>query len=238
MALEKAHKFFLQAFIANGIFTAREVHKLYRETCERFDREFCDRVHNEPDLGPFVESINMNIKPFQLEMKKAVDEANGVSSFVLVNTADNSLTKLSSTYSENELELFKKLVEKIVGSGTGSVSSIEALNLSSTCKMKKPEAESFFTNMIEHKWLKKIPDGHYALATRCIAECDLYILQQYPDDARTCNMCCRLVIQGESCRECNTTIHKHCSQRYFKDEVVPVCPNQACNAEWLHRQSR
>lgn len=43
-------------------------------------------------------------------IKKGIDELTGEQYYVLVNDSDNSISRLSSEYKSNEIELFKKIV--------------------------------------------------------------------------------------------------------------------------------
>lgn len=62
------------------------------------------------DLKAFVEKINTAIRPMNMVIKKGIDELTGEQYYVLVNDSDNSISRLSSEYKSNEIELFKKIV--------------------------------------------------------------------------------------------------------------------------------
>ncbi|KAK2176673.1 hypothetical protein NP493_647g00000 [Ridgeia piscesae] len=229
MALRDSHRLFLQSFMSRGILPSKEVRQLYQQACERFGE-----ASDLGRLAEFVNRINIKISPLHLQIKKGINEVTAAQYYGLVNTAESDITRLSSTYTVNELEFYKKIIESIVDSDDGVMSSTDALNLTSQLekKMLKKDAEDLISKFERDNWLELNPKGEIALSTRAILELDQYIQNQYPNLAVKCNMCHRLCLQGETCSRCDVKLHFSCAERYFDKQEKHHCPSSACNAPW------
>ncbi|XP_068764673.1 non-structural maintenance of chromosomes element 1 homolog isoform X1 [Struthio camelus] len=125
-------------------------------------------------------------------------------------------------------------MDLIILSENGFASSTEILNFADqlkTKKMKKKEAEQVLKLFVEDKWLSE-RNGEYTLHTRCIMEMEQYILSNYQDVARKCNICHSLAIQSQVCETCGIGMHLPCVGKYFKAQTEPHCPH--CNDFWPH----
>ncbi|KAF1501502.1 hypothetical protein FQV09_0014234, partial [Eudyptes chrysolophus] len=123
-------------------------------------------------------------------------------------------------------------MDLIILSENGFASSTDILNLADqlkTKKMKKKEAEQVLKVFVEDKWLSE-RNGEYTLHTRCIIEMEQYILSNYQDVARKCNICHSLAIQSQVCESCGTGMHLPCVRKYFRAQTEPRCPQ--CNDFW------
>ena len=67
------------------------------------------------------------IHPFT-QIKKCICEVVGTNYYALVNQTEHPLNKLSPHYTPVQLELFKRIVEEVVTSESGTVTSIQVLN--------------------------------------------------------------------------------------------------------------
>ncbi|CAI5792486.1 non-structural maintenance of chromosomes element 1 homolog isoform X1 [Podarcis lilfordi] len=104
--LNDAHRQFLQAFLTLGFVERPEAAKLHQLYCQ------LHKVHYVPDkLDDFINTLNGQLQPLSLEIRKGVSEENGRTYYALVNLAETEITLMASDYSENELELFKKTKE-------------------------------------------------------------------------------------------------------------------------------
>ncbi|XP_060599076.1 LOW QUALITY PROTEIN: non-structural maintenance of chromosomes element 1 homolog, partial [Ruditapes philippinarum] len=162
-----------------------------------------------------------------------------------VNTTETSITLLASSYNENELEFFKKLISQIVLSDNGSIGSMAAVNIvdSLTKKMSKSDAEYLLERLIRDRWIGKVTNlcdfkylfnmfqkmVHVYIGTRGVLELEQYILEMFETAVR-CNMCKKLCVQGESCSNCEVKIHYHCASKFFKDGSMMKCPE--CQKPW------
>lgn len=228
--MQNAHRHFLQTFMSYGIMKGKEVKDSHKEAVEKYGG-----AYSETDLVQFVKTVNDSIKPFHLEIKKAIEEFGGAHFYVLVNTSETAIMRLSSDFTVNELELFKKLVEAIVESEDGLVSTTDALNLTDRLeriKFTKTDAVKLYDTLIRKKWIKEF-EGSYHLTARSIAELEQYILEQY-ETAVKCYLCKKLCLHGQNCAECDVRLHVFCASRCFRASPNAVCPNTRCRATWSH----
>ncbi|CAG5127571.1 unnamed protein product [Candidula unifasciata] len=219
-------KIFMQCFLSKGILSATEVKELLI---------FCGvPVESKSDMANFVLSVNASLAPFHLEIKKGIQEDDGASFYCLVNTVESSISRMSSTYSSTELELFKKLVEQIVETDDGKLGSLAALSLTEKLdkRMGKEEAENFFDRLERDKWIKKELDGKISLSVRSIVELDQYLKDMYPDVIRICYICSKLCLLGENCDSCTIKIHKKCARTLFEHCTEKRCPDKNCRSVW------
>ncbi|KAM6299371.1 non-structural maintenance of chromosomes element 1 homolog [Aegotheles albertisi] len=222
-----AHRRFLQVLMSHGIMEGSEVRKLHRRCCE------IHKVYYAHDkLDDFISTVNSHLQPLFMQIRKGMSEDDGRAHYALVNLAETEITKMASDYTENELELFKKTMDLIILSENGFASSTDILNLADTLKtkkMKKKEAEQVLKVFVDDKWLSE-RSGEYTLHTRCIIEMEQYILSNYHDVARKCNICHSLAIQSQVCESCGTGMHLPCVRKYFRAQTEPRCPQ--CNDFW------
>ncbi|CAH1773260.1 unnamed protein product [Owenia fusiformis] len=247
-AMSDEQRVFLQMLMSKNIMDASGVKMAHRASCARFEANY-----DQTNLGQFVQEINRNIKPVGIEIKKGLSEFTGSSYYALVNTYDSDFLKNPhlATYTVNELELFKKIVQKIVN-GDGEINTIQAVNLTDEIKtiskkrMTKKEAETLIESLSTAGWITiHKGKGIISLGTRGILELDQYISKTYPLSAINCNICKRLCIKGQMCSVCedraerpedNTKLHLYCAVRLFKDQTNPKCPK--CKHDWEHQIPR
>ncbi|XP_064529616.1 non-structural maintenance of chromosomes element 1 homolog isoform X2 [Pseudopipra pipra] len=222
-----AHRRFLQVLMSKGITEGSEARKLHHHCCET------DKVYYAHDkLDDFISTINRHLQPLFMQVRKGMSEEDGRAHYAVVNLAETEITKMASDYTEIELELFRKTMDLIILSENGFASSTDILNLADklkTKKMKKKEAEQVLKVFVEDKWLSE-KNGEYTLHTRCIIEMEQYILSNYQDMARKCNICHSLAVQSQVCESCGIGMHLPCVRKYFKAQTEPRCPK--CNEFW------
>nr|XP_006123340.1 non-structural maintenance of chromosomes element 1 homolog isoform X2 [Pelodiscus sinensis] len=215
------HRRFLQVLMSHGIMEGSVARTLHKDCCE------IHKVYYAHDkLDDFISVVNLHLQPLFMQIRKGMSEDDGRTYYALVNLAETEITKMASDYTENELELFRKTMDLIILSESGFASSTNILNLADqlkTKKMKKKEAEQVLQNL---------RDGEYTLHTRCIMEMEQYILSNYQDLARKCNICRSLAIQSQICETCGIGMHLPCAGKYFKAQTEPHCPH--CNEFWPH----
>ncbi|KAM6407706.1 non-structural maintenance of chromosomes element 1 homolog [Rhynochetos jubatus] len=222
-----AHRRFLQVLMSHGIMEGSEARKLHRRCCEIHKAYY---AHDK--LDDFVSAINGHLQPLFMQVRKGMSECDGRVHYALVNLAETEITKMASDYMENELELFRKTMDLIILSESGFASSTDILNLADqlkTKKMKKKEAEQVLKVFVEDKWLSE-RSGEYTLHTRCIIEMEQYILSNYQDAARKCNICHSLAVQSQVCESCGIGMHLPCVRKYFRAQTERRCPQ--CNDLW------
>ncbi|XP_028257245.1 non-structural maintenance of chromosomes element 1 homolog [Parambassis ranga] len=226
-----SHRRFLQTMMANGIIDEQGAKALYQHCCEVHSTQCAaDR------LDDFIEVINSKLQPMFMQIRKGMSEVTGYQHYALVNMAETDITRMSSDYADNELELFRKTMDLIVGSENGTASSTDILNSTdsmTTKKLKKSETEHLLSRFVQDNWLSE-KRGEYTLSTRCIIEMEQYIRKMYPDQVKVCYICHNVAFQCQICEKptCGIKIHNPCVARYFKGRPDPHCP--ACEEFWPH----
>ncbi|XP_062956386.1 non-structural maintenance of chromosomes element 1 homolog isoform X2 [Cynocephalus volans] len=223
------HRRFLQLLMTHGVLEERDVKRLQKHCYEVHDRNA-----TVEKLEDFINNINSVLESLYIEIKKGVTEDDGRPFYALVNLATTSVSKMATDFAENELDLFRKALELIIDSETGFASSTNILNLVDQLKgkkMRKKEAEQVLQKFVQNKWLIE-KEGEFTLHGRAILEMEQYIWETYPDATKMCNICHRLLIQGQSCETCGIRMHLPCVAKYFQSNPEPHCPH--CNDYWPH----
>lgn len=226
-----SHRRFLQTMMACGIVDEPGARRLFQYCCQTHNTQ-----HTTDQLDDFIETINSKLQPLFMQIRKGISEDTGQQFYALVNMAVTDITRMSSDYADNELELFGKTIDLIVSSDSGRVSSTDILNSADTLatkKLKKSETEHLLNRLVQDKWLNE-KRGEYTLSTRCIIEMEPYIRTMYQDQVKVCHICRNIAIQSQICENptCGIKIHYHCVARYFKGRAEPHCP--ACEDFWPH----
>ncbi|KAJ4923134.1 hypothetical protein JOQ06_016474 [Pogonophryne albipinna] len=188
-----SHRRFLQTMMANGIVDEQGARKLIAHCCEASNTQ-----HNPDKLDDFIETINLKLQPMFMHITKGMSEDSGHQFYALVNMAETDVTRMSSDYADNELELFRKTMDLIVCSEKGNASSTDILNSADTMttkKLKKSETEHLLNRLVHDKWLNE-KRGEYTLSTRCIIEMEPYIRTMYQDQVKVCHICRNIAFQG------------------------------------------
>ncbi|XP_068606822.1 non-structural maintenance of chromosomes element 1 homolog isoform X2 [Brachionichthys hirsutus] len=226
-----SHRRFLQAMMANGVTDEQGAMALYRHCCTTHSSQ-----HSPARLNDFIDTINSKLQPLFLQIRKGTSEDNGRQYYALVNMAETDVTRMSSDYADVELELFRRVLDLIVGSESGSVSSNDILNSADSLtmkKLKKSETEKLLSRLVHDKWLDE-KRGEYTLSTRCIIEMEPYIRTMYEDQVKDCHICHNVAFQCQICENptCGIKIHNPCVARIFNGRAEPRCP--ACDDFWPH----
>ncbi|XP_021413500.2 non-structural maintenance of chromosomes element 1 homolog isoform X1 [Oncorhynchus mykiss] len=260
--LGESHKRFLQTMMVNGIIDGAKARALHRHCCETHGAhyahdkldEFIDVINAQ--LQPMFMQIRKGMSEEDgLQYHALVSDTNTInskfyyynhhelllfflltSSPVQVNMAETDVTRMSTDYADNELELFRKTMDLIVDSDNGTASSTDILNCADslqTKKLKKRETEHVLNRLVQDKWLNE-KNGDYSLSTRCIMEMEQYIRMLYQDQVKVCHICHNVALQCQMCENptCGIKIHTPCVARYFKGRTDPRCP--ACEDFWPH----
>ncbi|XP_058625912.1 non-structural maintenance of chromosomes element 1 homolog isoform X1 [Onychostoma macrolepis] len=225
-----SHKRFLQTIMSNGIIGASQAVALHKHCCETHGAHYTER------LDDFINVINTQLQPFFMHIRKGMSEEDGLEYYALVNVTETDITRMASDYADNELELFRKTMDLIVDSESGTASSTDILNCADslrTKKLKKKETELVLNKFVQDKWLKE-KDGEYTLSVRCIVEMEPYMRTIYQDLIKVCHVCHNIALQCQMCETpaCGIKMHLPCVARYFRARSDPRCP--ACNDFWPH----
>ncbi|XP_068178217.1 non-structural maintenance of chromosomes element 1 homolog isoform X1 [Antennarius striatus] len=225
------HRRFLQTMMSTGVTDERGAMELYKCCCGTSSSPITPDKFND-----FIDTINSKLQPLFIQIRKGTSEDDGRQYYALVNMAETDVTRMSSDYADNELELFRKVLDLIVGSENGSASSSDILNSTDSMtmkKLKKSETQNLLNRLVRDKWLNE-EHGEYTLSTRCIIEMEPYIRTMYQDQVKACHICHNTAFQCQICENptCGIKIHNPCVARIFSGRTEPRCP--ACDDFWPH----
>lgn len=229
MQLDIPYQEFLQAMMSHGIMNGRQVKETINGIIQRhqIDTDFASYISG------VIGSINKNIEPYNIQIKKCICEVRGTNFYALVNLTEHPVNLLSPYFSPPQLELYKKVIEEVVRSENGTISSLTILNFDfpENVKFSRKEREEAIGKMVDDKWLVE-EEGEVSLSARSIYEMEVYIKEVHKEDIRICPPCNSLIIRGQQCEneDCGVRIHNHCAKKFFKPGVQRKCPK--CKADW------
>eukprot|EP00112_Aurelia_sp_Birch-Aquarium-sp1_P010853 Seg230.14 transcript_id=Seg230.14/GoldUCD/mRNA.D3Y31 product="Non-structural maintenance of chromosomes element 1" protein_id=Seg230.14/GoldUCD/D3Y31 len=141
---------------------------------------------------------------------------------------------MATEFTANEIAFFKKVLEMIVMSDDGYLTSMTLINIGTELEVKMTAsfAENLLERLVEEKWLTDI-DGEFSLGPRTLIELSMYLKNIYKEEIPDCKMCMHIVVKGQSCGNCGIRIHLYCASRFFKGRLSEnqVLPNQKI---WMH----
>lgn len=244
LCLSPAQQYFLQILLNRGVLDQINFKALFCNVMKKFQIEFDDsQIKNY--YVKFLREINNVIKNFNLEIKAGNCEITGLSYYCIIRLCDSSsIGDLSQLYSPIELKIFRKVLELIVESDTGSVEYIIILNevlsmyddLSEEASATQSQIARCPSNrdvrMIIEKfmsdnWLIEVINepNMITLHGRTIIELSHYIKQIFPpEDLSFCYLCKNLVLNSFKCSGCSSKLHRYCARRLFKgSKDCPSC---------------
>lgn len=221
-----AHKYFLQAMMQKGVVTEQECKALLVESCETVGDDA-----TEYKLNSVIALINKKIQPFHLEIRKGINEDDGLDIYALISITDHDINHLAigGYFSKTEIEIFRRMVDLIVGSPDGVVSSTEVLNITEDLGQKtisKADVELLISKLVKQQWIGE-NDGIVFLTARSVLELEPYLKNQPQDIIVYCCICKNMVLRGLRCSSCRSKIHNYCAATYFRgrSESERKCPS-------------
>ncbi|XP_072170277.1 non-structural maintenance of chromosomes element 1 homolog [Diadema setosum] len=221
--LQQEHKLLVQTLLAQGLLTEEEMEGIYTEIKER-----CN-VTNAVPLAQFKDTINTQLNKVSMEIKHTRDDDTGTPMYALVMLWTDLATDYSHHYQPQQIEYFKKVVNAIVTSERGVVSSTDLLNLVDECErpMSKTDTQDTLQRLMEDKWLNE-RDGEIWLSSRTIMEQETYLRETY-DCVDECEFCKQIAIKCQICSQCGIKRHSYCAERFTRPQER-VC--RRCNLPW------
>lgn len=228
--MRESQHLFLQTFMSKQFLTDKETIDIYNKACTAFGDD-----SPAENFANFLDVINKSVGPFDMEIRRGISEDDGVVHFGLVNTAEDEHSKMATDYSPNDIAFFKKVMDLIVTSPDGTVSSMDTLNIAPDLekKMGITHAEKLVEKLVKDNWMSE-SSGSYSLGPRAMLELHPYLKRVYEDDIVDCMICHTIAIKGQCCSQCEGKIHKRCAARYFQRRAQKTCPNQQCGAVWTN----
>ncbi|KAL0088195.1 hypothetical protein F4703DRAFT_1926931 [Phycomyces blakesleeanus] len=225
------HRLFLQSMLTQKIVREDQALNLYDEA---------SKLTGVPrtDFSDFVACINQGINEIDLALKRSHNERNGVPVIALVNTLDDEISQMATEYSPSTIMYFRQLAENIITAEDEdyAISSMEAIRLGQkmTPALTQKETQDLLDRLVADGWLFCTRQGAYVMETRTVLELNAYFKEQYGEYLKECQFCLDVVTMGERCEsvDCPVRIHRHCAERYFREQPNSTCP--LCGTMWSH----
>ena len=235
---EDEHRIFLQGLMCKGVLNPKEVNALHEKALAICNIEIPEKkAERQLLLVKNISTINDQIAPIGLVVRKGVDEDTGESYFMLVNTQPRIVggsrelgAGVQVQWKEQELEYLRLLATNILQSDSKTITSTEAMHLTTRVgqnggkKLNMDDAEGTINKLIKAKWIKDLEDGsEIALDVRFLGEMESWMVEVVGGVAK-CQLCRRVVVRGVYC-ECEEGIawHKYCLDKKEKAGIETKC---------------
>lgn len=143
----------------------------------------------------FIMEINGEISKQELKIAIVKCEVTEDTKVLLLNTANDDITKLQNGFTSVELEYFQTLFKELITIPEHKISTMACFNLSGSVanSIRKDNVET-----VLEKWRKEgylvVKDSFTYLGARCIVEFAPYFSQHCKEYLSNCYLCSELVV--------------------------------------------
>ncbi|ODV87272.1 hypothetical protein CANARDRAFT_26687 [[Candida] arabinofermentans NRRL YB-2248] len=233
-----------RASLEDGDFDAEELHS---ETSRQEDRDSNEQDDSEITLGELslvISKINSQLKPLYLTVVESVDQDDDTRTHViLVNTKSSDSIKLTTSYTDKEIEIINKLIDEMFenpirnGQLQYSIERYVAINIVKAQLGSLSEANDFLNKLVSSLWIE-LYNGKFTLGTRALVELKQFLYSKYEEKSKLtpngtiskCAGCGEITTRGLSCsdRNCYVRFHKKCIELFATGHQTTICPNEEC----------
>ncbi|ORX52094.1 hypothetical protein BCR36DRAFT_582612 [Piromyces finnis] len=221
--------------MAKKILTVEETKELFSKICD-----VCEVIYSENSFENFMKEIHNTLIKIDYDIKKIKSKSNGEFFYIWVNLINDDFTQLSTPYTQNEIVIFRKILELIMESyseryqlsSTKAIQEINKLKFSLT----KKDIELLLKRFQNDKWIIE-RGGKYSLDIRSLAELSDYIKRNLLEDDELieCPICLDYIFSDLECcsnPDCDYHIHTSCAATKFSNvsNSNKRCPK--CKGPW------
>lgn len=215
--------------MTKGSFTENEFMQIFKQIFLHYAiQDGNPRDAKTEDLEKTIDLINSRINRFDQKIVKYFYK--DVNYYCFCSTAQTSMSRLQSAFTENEIELFKMILNKIVDNEELRTTPISIMNLQidAGTKVNTSRVEKLLEEWIMNGYFAR-EDSSIFLGPKSFIEFK-EILQGFElDYLRSCILCGDIAPWGVACSSCHTaTYHKHCILKFLARSEKCV----ACNEKW------
>lgn len=178
--------------------------------------------------------INSQLDKFNLNIARGVDDQNGEVFYALICIRENNISKLSSIYSPEQLEVLKAALELCI-TKNGRFASKKIVKMMLNKNVKFPVINDIYNTIdefVREKYFQ--PHGlYYYPLPRTLIEFNVYYRTYYKDLIRECVLCKQICLRPVTCEHCSTFLHKICADKYYVDQDRCV----GCGNQFEHNES-
>jgi len=235
---EDEHRIFLQGLMCKGVLNKEEVNALHEKSLAMCKIEIPEKkVERQRLLGANIQTINNQLEPIGLVIRKGVDEDSGENFFMLVNTQNRMVggsrelgAQVQVQWSAQELEYLRLVATEIMQSDKKTITSREALHLTDKVgqsggkKLSMENAEGTINRLLSASWIKLVEENReIALGVRFLGEMESWMMDVMGGVAK-CQTCRKMVVRGQYCGcEENVAWHNYCLEKQAKQGVTTKC---------------
>jgi len=238
------HRIFMQAMMSRGIIDANEFNSLFNLILQKCGIQPLELGEMAQKQKCFVETVNKVVETkCDLKVRKVWDEEarNPRKSWlILINKTDrskdsNKLTiKDQVTFTNNDLEYLKMILDQIMENPMRQINSTRALNVARDMNKNNKrytvqDAEKTLQKFKDHKWLIDGGDpGSIILSTRFIIEMEPFIKEIYANFVGKCFLCKKFVVRSIECsnEDCGCQYHNYCIKSSRCTKCKSVLPDR------------
>ncbi|KAL7753743.1 Non-structural maintenance of chromosomes element 1 [Sorochytrium milnesiophthora] len=203
-AYSDVHRLFMQMTLTHPAFSEQQAIARMRECFEAFNEQ-CQ----EDAWGDFLWQLNNKLDFLDMKISDVRHPISGSKFFVLANYSTDEIAKLATTFKPTELQAIRSILDKIMQSAAGSVSSTDILNDVPSSLMSKNDFQRLILDkLVDDMWLHEA-QGQFSLGPRSLVELKTYFQDAYEDELPVCAVCKNFVGKRLVC-ECGTMYHPYC----------------------------
>lgn len=242
----------LQYVVSMGMCDAESLGLIFSKVMKHFEEEEAlpEEVKTQlaqRSLDDSIELINTRIHELGFAIQKAHSQDNNQLFYIYVNIVNDSVSKLFTSYTPKEIDVLKKLIEKIVSDNDRNhesfvVSSTDAMAICAKfAQLTATQSQLLLNKLVNDGWLNYSRRGKYRLSLRSITELKRDLIEKFglksaSDNAgyiSLCHGCKEIVTEGVRCNnlDCYIRFHRHCMNNYLTAKGYD-CANEQCSVNW------
>lgn len=186
------HRAIVQTIMNQGAYEEKDFVKIFTQLCRQFELEE-EEVPRLPaeSLQRVIDQINTKISRFDQKIVKFQHGLNLFDYYVFCSTAKTSVSRMQNFFSEDELDFFKRLLNKVIDSEDLCISPLAALNLqtNSTGKVNQLRAQKLLECFISYGYFVAQENSMIYLGPKALVEFkDMLQTMELPF-LRSCVLC-------------------------------------------------
>lgn len=197
------------------------------------------QTEGTPSLDDYISTINSQITQDGMKITKIRSQVTNDPYFVFVNTKSDDIFKANSTFTVNELDAIKKLVDEIFESNlTFAIDFVQGSQVvAASINKSTKEAGNFIEDLVDEGWINITTHDQIILSMRGISELERYLVDRYGlreqnGNIFMCYQCKEIVTIGKKCGHCHLAFHGKCGDVWLKSQKLTICPTETCDFDW------
>lgn len=198
-----------------------------------------------------IDKINDKLHLLGFEISKTKSQDTQDLYYTYINTITDTPSKISTQHSPKEIEVIKRIIEKILVECEDEsyiITSSDALKICNrSASFSASEGEHFLKSLVDEGWLNRSMKGRYSLSIRALTELKRTFIEKYgiknndnsEGQISLCKGCDEIVTNGVRCYRdaCYIKFHTQCQLHYFRAKGTK-CPNDECTVDWNEDKPR